>query len=103
MRLLVIGGSGFLGGYVLREAGRRGDQAVALARSPAAARTVAARGAQPLAGDLDDARSLDEAFAAAGCEALVCLASLGFGHGPAIVAAAEEAACAGPCSSPPPR
>jgi uncharacterized protein YbjT (DUF2867 family) len=91
MRLLVIGGSGFLGGYVLREAARRGDQAVALARSPAAARTVAARGAQPLAGDLDDARSLDEAFAAAGCEALVCLASLGFGHGPAIVAAAEEA------------
>ena len=36
-------------------------------------------------------RGLDEAFAAARCEALVCLASLGFGHGPAIVAAAEEA------------
>ena len=87
----MIGGSGFLGGYVLRAAARRGDQAVALARSPAAARTVVARGAQPLAGDLDDARSLDEAFAAAGCEALVCLASLGSGHGPAIVAAAEEA------------
>ena len=91
MRLLVLGGSGFLGGYLLREAARRGHQAVALARSPAAARTVAARGARPLAGDLDDACRLDEAFAAAGCEALVCLASLGFGHGPAIVAAAEEA------------
>ena len=92
MRLLVLGGSGFLGGYVLREA--------ALARAPGrgagpepgrAARTVAACGARPLAGDLDDARRLDEAFAAARCEALVCLASLGFGHGPAIVAAAEEA------------
>jgi uncharacterized protein YbjT (DUF2867 family) len=91
MRLLVLGGSGFLGGYLLREAARRGHQAVALARSPAAARTVAARGARPLAGDLDDARRLDEDFAAAGCEALVCLASLAFGHGPAIVAAAEEA------------
>ena len=52
---------------------------------------MAASGALPLAGDLDDARGLDEAFAAARCEALVCLASLGRGHGPAIVAAAEEA------------
>jgi uncharacterized protein YbjT (DUF2867 family) len=90
MRLLVVGGSGFLGGYVLREAARRGHQTLALARSPAAARAVADHGAQPIAGDLDDARRLDEAFAAARCEALVCLASLGFGHGPGIVAAAEE-------------
>jgi len=91
MRLLVVGGSGFLGGYVLRAAALGGHQAVALARSPAAAHRVAACGARPLPGDLDDARRLDEAFAAARCDALVCLASLGFGHGPAIVAAAEEA------------
>ena len=91
MRLLVVGGSGFLGGYVLREAARLGHQAVALARSPAAADAVAAHGARPLAGDLDDARGLDEAFRDARGEALVCLASLGHGHGPAIVAAAEEA------------
>ena len=94
MRLLVVGGSGFTGGYVLREAARRGHQVLALARSPAAARAVAAHGALPLAGDLDDARGLDEAFAAARCEALVCLASLGHGHGPGIVAAAEEAGIA---------
>ncbi|HXW88646.1 MAG TPA: NAD(P)H-binding protein [Streptosporangiaceae bacterium] len=91
MRLLVVGGSGFLGGYVLREAIRQGHQVLALARSTAAADTVAANGARPLAGDLDDARRLDEAFSAAHCEALVCLASLGHGHGPAIVSAAEEA------------
>jgi nucleoside-diphosphate-sugar epimerase len=91
MRLLVVGGSGFLGGHVLREAARRGHQTLALARSPEAARAVAAYGARPLAGDLDDGRHLDEAFAAAGCEVLVCLASLGHGHGPGIVAAAEEA------------
>ncbi len=91
MRLLVVGGSGFLGGYVLREAALRGHQTLALARSPEAARAVAGHGAQPLAGDLDDARHLDEAFAAARCDALVCVASLGFGHGPGIVAAAEEA------------
>jgi uncharacterized protein YbjT (DUF2867 family) len=91
MRLLVVGGSGFLGGYVLREAVRRGHQTLALARSPEAARVVAALGARPLGGDLDDARQLDEAFAAARCEALLCLASLGHGHGPSIVAAAEDA------------
>ena len=91
MKLLVVGGSGFLGGYVLREAARRGHQTLALARSPEAARAVAANGARPLSGDLDDARHLDEAFAEARCEALLCLASLGHGHGPNIVAAAEDA------------
>jgi uncharacterized protein YbjT (DUF2867 family) len=87
MRLLVTGGSGFLGRHVLAEAARRGHSCVALARSPAAAQAVARCGATPLAGDLDDAVSLAPAFAAAGCEALVNLASLGFGHGPGIVAA----------------
>ena len=91
MRLLVVGGSGFLGGYVLREAARLGHETVALARGPEAARAVADLGARPLAGDLGHARRLDEAFTVADCEALVCLASLGFGHGPGIVAAAEEA------------
>ena len=91
MRLLITGGSGFLGGYVLREAAARGHETIALARSAAAGRSVAASGAQPIAGDLDQARGLDEAFTAARADALVCLASLGRGHGPAIVAAAEEA------------
>ncbi len=91
MKLLVVGGSGFLGTYVLREAALRGHQTLALARSLEASRTVADHGAQPLAGDLDDGRQLDETFAAARCDALVCVASLGFGHGPGIVAAAEEA------------
>jgi uncharacterized protein YbjT (DUF2867 family) len=91
MRLLVTGGSGFLGGYVLREAARRGHETVGLARSAAAARAVAGRGAQPITGDLDAAGELAGAFAAASCDALVNLASLGFGHGPAIVAAARQA------------
>jgi len=91
MRLLVTGGSGFLGRHVLVTAARRGHSCVALARSPAAAAAVARCGATPLAGDLDDGRSLTAAFASAGCEALVNLASLGFGHAPAIVAAAVAA------------
>jgi uncharacterized protein YbjT (DUF2867 family) len=91
MRVMVIGGSGFLGGYVLRQAVAAGHEVLALVRSPEAARAVAGLGAHPLAGDLDGPHDLDEAFAVARAQALLCLASLGFGHGPGIVAAAEEA------------
>jgi len=91
MRLLVTGGSGFLGGFVLAEAARRGHDCVALARSAGAARRVTARGAAPLEGDLDDAAALTGVFARARCDALVNLASLGFGHAPSIVAAAVGA------------
>jgi uncharacterized protein YbjT (DUF2867 family) len=91
LNLMVTGGSGFLGGYVLREAARRGHQTVALARSETAAAAVTALGARPVTGDLDDPRSVANAFARSGCDVLVNLASLGFGHGLGIVAAAELA------------
>src|SRR6266700_5220771 len=94
MKLLVTGGSGFLGAYALREAAARGHETLALVRSPAAARAVAACGARPVAGDLDDTRRLDQVFTGVGCDALLSLTSLGFGHGPAVVAAAEEAGIA---------
>jgi uncharacterized protein YbjT (DUF2867 family) len=90
VKVLVTGGSGFLGGYVLREATSRGHHCVALARNQPAAVAVSRAGARPLTGDLDDARGLADAFAAADCELLINLASLGFGHAPAIVAAAEQ-------------
>ena len=77
MRLLVTGGSGFLGEYVLAEAARRGHETVPLARSSAAAVTVARRGDQSLAGDLDHPARLLAVFGTADCEALVNLASLG--------------------------
>jgi uncharacterized protein YbjT (DUF2867 family) len=94
VRLVVTGGSGFLGGFVLGEAVRRGYEVAALARSPAAARAVRALGAQPVCGDLAAsgpaaAAALAEAFTAG--DILVNLASLGFGDAPAIVAAAERA------------
>jgi uncharacterized protein YbjT (DUF2867 family) len=91
MRLLVTGGSGFLGRFVLAEAARRGHSCVALARSETAAQAVAAAGALPLAGNLDDPAALAGAFASTDCDALVNLASLGFGHAPAIIAAASTA------------
>ena len=94
MRLVVTGGSGFLGRFVLDEAVRRGYEVAALARSPAAARVVRALGAQPVCGDLAApgpaaAAALAQAFTAG--DVLVNLASLGFGDAPAIVAAAERA------------
>ncbi len=91
MRVLVTGGSGFLGGYVLDEASRRGHEVVALARSDTAAATVASRGAEPLIGDFDDPAGLADVFGAAQCSSLLNIASLGFGHAPAIVAAARAA------------
>jgi uncharacterized protein YbjT (DUF2867 family) len=91
MRLLVTGGSGFLGGYVLDEARRRGHEVVALARSDMAAAAVAAHGAEPLTGDFHDPAGLPDAFSSAQCSSLLNIASLGFGHAPAIVAAARAA------------
>ncbi len=91
MRLLVTGGSGFLGEYVLREAARRGHETTALARSRVAAERVRALGARPVSGDLDEPGSLADVFAAGRCDALLNLASLGFGHAAAIVAATEAA------------
>lgn len=91
MRLLVTGGSGFLGGHVLDEARRRGHEVVALARSDAAAAAVAKHGAEPLTGDFDDPAGLPDVFSSARCSSLLNIASLGFGHAPAIVAAARAA------------
>ena len=91
MRVHVTGGSGFLGGSVIPLLVAAGHEPTALARSAAAAERVTALGAEPVSGDLDDPASVDEAFDASGAEALINLASLGFGHAPTIVAAAEEA------------
>jgi uncharacterized protein YbjT (DUF2867 family) len=91
VKVHVTGGSGFLGGSVIPQLLAAGHEPTALARTATAAERVAALGARPVLGDLDDPASVDAAFAESGAEALVNLASLGFGHAPTIVAAAEEA------------
>jgi uncharacterized protein YbjT (DUF2867 family) len=87
----VTGGSGFLGRRVLPRLVAQGHEVTALARRRESARRVEELGAVAVTGDLDDPASVDVAFAASGAAALVNLASLGFGHAPVIVAAAEEA------------
>jgi nucleoside-diphosphate-sugar epimerase len=91
MRVLVTGGSGFLGRFVIRRLVETSVDVVALARSREARRAVAAIHATPVDGDLDDSPSVLAAFTASGAERLINLASLGFGHAPTIVAAAEAA------------
>lgn len=90
-RVLVTGASGFLGGHVVPLLVARGNTVTAMARSTKAAQRVETLGATPVHGDLDDPASVDEAFVTSGADSLANLASLGFGHAPTIVAAAEEA------------
>lgn len=73
----VTGGSGFVGGAVIRHLVAAGRDVAALARSDAAASLVAARGARPVRGDLFDAdalaggmRGCDTAFHVAGSNVL---------------------------------
>jgi nucleoside-diphosphate-sugar epimerase len=78
----VTGGSGFIGGALVRRLVADGWTVRALARSDASADVVSARGAEPVRGELDDSGSM--AAGAAGCEvAFHCAAHLGDWGSPA--------------------
>lgn len=61
----VTGGSGFIGGRLVTRLVADGHAVRALARSERSADAVAALGAEPVRGDLDDPASIREG--AAGC------------------------------------
>jgi nucleoside-diphosphate-sugar epimerase len=64
--VFVTGGSGFIGGRLIRRLVSDGHRVRALVRSDAAERAVAASGAEPVRGDVTDLRSLPSAVR--GCE-----------------------------------
>jgi uncharacterized protein YbjT (DUF2867 family) len=67
MRSFVTGATGFLGGYLARELRGRGEEVVALVRSPEKAGTLRELGCELVAGDLGDADAIRHGVA--GCDA----------------------------------
>lgn len=52
MQIFVTGGSGFVGGHLIRALVAAGHAVSALSRSPKSAAAVAAKGARPVSGEL---------------------------------------------------
>jgi dihydroflavonol-4-reductase len=73
-RVFVTGGSGLLGGALITALLERGDQVVALARSPASAEKLGARGVEVRRGEIFDEQQLADAMA--GCELAFNLAGV---------------------------
>jgi len=91
-RVLITGGSGFTGQRVIKFAIARGLEVVALARSEKAAEALQKLGVvEVVNGDLDCSDSLSTAFKNSRATMLINVASLGFGHTPAILSAAASA------------
>lgn len=79
-RAFVTGGSGFVGGRIIRDLRTRGIETLALARSEKAAATVTALGATAVRGDLDDRAALEAGMR--GCDVLFHAAAHVAEHGP---------------------
>jgi nucleoside-diphosphate-sugar epimerase len=82
-RAFVTGGSGFLGRTLVSELRRRNVDVRALARSKSSAATVAAAGAEPIHGDLDDLHALRTGMR--GCDVVFHAAAIVDEWGPATL------------------
>ncbi len=74
MKVFVTGGTGFIGGEVVRQLRERGDDVVCLVRSPEKAGRVVELGCETVSGDLGDERAIREGME--GCDATIHAAAV---------------------------
>jgi len=74
VKVFVTGGTGFIGGEVVRQLRARGEEVVCLVRSPEKAKGLEAAGCVLVAGDLGDGAALGAAME--GCDAVVHAAAM---------------------------
>ncbi|HEX8050574.1 MAG TPA: NAD-dependent epimerase/dehydratase family protein, partial [Solirubrobacterales bacterium] len=74
MKVFVTGGTGFIGGEVVRQLRQRGDEVVALVRSPQKATKLTELGCELASGDLGDEGALRTAMQ--GCDAVIHAAAM---------------------------
>lgn len=74
MKVFVTGGTGFIGGEVVRRLRARGDEVVCLVRSPEKASKLTELGCELVSGDLSDADALRSGME--GCDCLIHAAAM---------------------------
>ncbi len=74
MKVFVTGGTGFIGGEVVRQLRRRGDEVVCLVRNPEKGKAVAELGCELVAGDLGDGAAIGAGME--GCDAVIHAAAM---------------------------
>jgi nucleoside-diphosphate-sugar epimerase len=74
MRVFVTGGTGFIGGEVVRQLRARGDEVACLVRSPEKGRALTELGCDLIAGDLADVEAIEEGML--GCEGVIHAAAI---------------------------
>jgi nucleoside-diphosphate-sugar epimerase len=74
MKVFVTGGTGFIGGEVVRQLRRRGDEVACLVRNPAKGAELEALGCELVAGDLGDEAAIRRGME--GCDAVVHVAAM---------------------------
>jgi Nucleoside-diphosphate-sugar epimerases len=74
VKVFVTGGTGFIGGEVVRQLRARGDEVACLVRNPEKGKAVAALGCELVGGDLSDEKALRGGME--GCDAVIHAAAI---------------------------